>query len=211
MKFGKRKEEEKKNAEQENSENIPGVQSENNTVDADTGSEQAVEPEVLTQADIEELQKKAAECDEWKNKFLYNAAELENFRKRTARQRKELIDYAGQNILYDMLDIIDNFGRALEADKQENDPKVIIDGIEIIYKQLVKLLEKYNVSTIPAKGESFSPEIHEAIQQIPVPDTEPGTIVEELQKGYKYRDRILRASRVIVAAQPEKNETEDTE
>jgi molecular chaperone GrpE len=205
MKHKKRKEEETPNAEQEAAAAETEEQAESASAEADAKVQQDAEVEILTPEDIEELKKKAAEADEWKSKCLYTAAELDNFRKRSARERKELIDYSGQNILRDMLDIIDNFERALEADKKESDPKIIVDGIEIIFKQLLKLMEKYNVAAVPAKGEAFNPEVHEAIQQVPVPDTEPGTVIEELQKGYKLRDRVLRASRVVIAAPPEKS------
>ncbi len=166
----------------------------------ETVPEQEPETELTPEA-LEQLKAKASECDEWKSRCLYTAAELENFRKRAAKERKEMLDYAGQNILFDLLDIIDNFERALEADKNENDPTVIIDGIEIIFSQLTKLLDKYGVARVPSKGEAFNPEVHEAIQQIPVPGSKPGTVVEELQKGYTFRNRTLRPARVVVTAE----------
>lgn len=173
---------------------------------APDASPSAIDQETeLTPEELAELKNKALECDEWKTRCMYTAAELENFRKRVAKERKDLLDYAGQNVLYDLLDIIDNFERALEADKKENDPKVIIEGIEIIFSQLVKVLEKHGVSRVPAKGESFNPEIHEAIQQIPVAESEPGTVIEELQKGYTYRNRTLRPARVVVAAEAQES------
>ena len=165
----------------------------------------SAEPAELSPEEVAELKAKALECDEWKSRCMYTAAELENFRKRMARERKELLDYAGQNILFDVLDVIDNFERALEADKKESDPKVIVKGIEMIFSQLLKLLEKHGVKPVPAKGEAFNPEIHEAIQKLPVPDCEPGTVVEELQKGYTYRQRTLRPARVVVASEADQS------
>lgn len=156
-----------------------------------------------TPEEIQKLIKKADEAEEWKNKYLYATAELDNFRKRSAKERSDLIKYAGKNILYDLLEVIDNFDRAIEADKKESDPKVIVQGIEIVYKQLLKVLDSYSVKSIDSKEKSFDPEIHEAIQKIHTDKAEPGTIIGELQKGYFHKDKILRPSRVIVAAEPE--------
>jgi len=97
---------------------------------------------------------------------------------------------------------VDNFGRAVDADRKETDPAVIVQGLEIIYKQLLNLLDRYEIRRIPAKGNAFDPTLHDAIQQVSTPDAEPGTVIEELLPGYYYRDRVLRPARVIVAAAP---------
>jgi len=152
--------------------------------------------------DNEELRAKIAECEEWKTKCLYAAAELDNFRKRSAKERTNLVTYGAWDVLHDLLEVVDNFGRVIEADRTETDPKVIVEGIEIVYRQLTKLLEKHGVRAIDSEGARFDPEFHEAMQQTPAPDSAPGTVVEELQKGYKYRDRLLRPARVVVAAEP---------
>ncbi len=165
--------------------------------------------ESLTPEEIQELIKKAAEADEWKNKCLYAAAELENFRKRSVKERSDLIKYSGKNILYELLDVVDNFDRAIEADKKESDPKVIVQGIEIIYKQLLKVLENNGVKPVDSKEKPFDPEVHDAIQKVHTDEAAPGTIIDELQKGYLYKDKILRPARVVVAAEPEN--TEDSE
>lgn len=160
------------------------------------------EPVTLSAEEYAALRAAAAEAEEWKTKYLYQTAELENVRKRAQRERSELITYAGQHVLYALLDVMDNFSRALEADRQETDPAVIVQGIEMIYGQLERLLSAHNVKPIEAKGVAFSPLCHEAIQHIPSPAHEPGTVMEELQRGYYYHDRILRPARVIVAAPP---------
>ncbi len=157
----------------------------------------------LTLEEYHELCEKAAHAEEWKNKYLYQVAELENLRKRVTRERSELIKYAAQSVLYDLLEVMDNFARAIEADKDENDPTVIVQGIEMIYAQLERLLERFNVRPIAASEEAFNPEYHEAIQQIPSPEHTAGTIIEEMQRGYTYHDRVLRPSRVVVAEEPQ--------
>jgi len=144
----------------------------------------------------------AAEAADWKNKYLYAIAELENFRKRMAKERKDILAYAGQEILYSLLEILDNFGRALETDRTESNPAVIIEGIELIRKQLGAVLAKFGVKPIDALGSPFDPKLHEALQHVPSPDAKPGSIVHELQKGYMYRDRVLRPARVVIASEP---------
>jgi len=166
-----------------------------------------IEPiEPLTPEEIQELIKKAGEAEEWKNKCLYAAAELENFRKRSVKERSDLIKYAGKNVLYDLLEVVDNFDRAIEADKKESDPKVIVQGIEIIYKQLLKVLERYDVKPVESKEKVFDPEFHDAIQKVHTDEAKPGTIIGELQKGYIHKDKILRPASVVVAVEPETEE-----
>ncbi|RLD10791.1 MAG: nucleotide exchange factor GrpE [Chlamydiae bacterium] len=146
---------------------------------------------------------KVDECEEWKQKYLYTLAELENFRKRVVKERSELIKYGSRDVFYDLLEITDNFGRVIEADKKESDPKVIVQGIEMIYNQLIKLLKKNEVKPIEAEKKEFDPNVHDAMQMVPTDEYKPGTVIQEIQKGYKYRDRILRPARVVVAAEPE--------
>jgi molecular chaperone GrpE len=129
-------------------------------------------------------------------------AELDNYRKRAIKERSELLKYAGQDVLYELLEIADNYNRALEADRNETDPRVIVDGLDIIRKQLAKLLEKFEVRPIATVGTAFDPARHEALQQVPTPDAAPGSVVVELQPGYTFRDKVLRPARVVVAAAP---------
>ncbi len=190
---------------------VDETQSTENVCPADAEAEKNVEADIdvaksLTLKEIQELIKKAEKAEEWKNKYLYATAELDNFRKRSAKERSDLIKYSGKNILYDLLEVIDNFDRAIEADKKESDPKIIVQGIEIVYKQLLKVLDSYSVKSIESKEKNFDPEIHEAIQKIHTDEAKPGAIIGELQKGYFHKDKILRPARVVVAAEPE---TED--
>ena len=152
---------------------------------------------------VDEAEEKNNECEEWKQKYLYTLAELENFRKRVAKERSEMIKYGSRDVFYELLEITDNFERVIEADKNENDPKVIVQGIEMIYNQLMKLLQRHEVKPIESENSKFDPNIHDAMQKIPSDEHKPGTVIQEIQKGYKYRDKILRPARVVVAAEPE--------
>ena len=163
-----------------------------------------IEDENITEDQvIDESEEKIDECEEWKQKYLYTLAELENFRKRVVKERSELIKYGSRDVFYDLLEITDNFGRVIEADKKESDPKVIVQGIEMIYDQLIKLLQKYEVKPIETEKKEFDPNVHDAMQKVPTDEYKSGTVIQEIQKGYKYRDKVLRPARVIVAAEPE--------
>lgn len=161
---------------------------------ADQPADQPAQPDELALA--------RAQAEEWKNKYLYALAEIENMRKRAQKERSELLNFAAQNVLYDILEVADNFARALEADRAQTDPKIIVDGIEMIYKQLMQTLEKHHVRPIVTTGATFNPEVHEALQHMPTADAPPDTVVAELQRGYMLRDRVLRPARVVVAAPP---------
>ena len=156
----------------------------------------------LSPADIARIKARADEADELHTKHLYALAELENFRKRTAKERRDLINYAGQEILFDLLEILDNFDRALDAGRTESNPAVIIEGINLIRTQLARLTEKFGVKPVEALGAQFDPRMHEALQRLPSADAPPGTVIHEMQKGYMLRDRVLRPARVVVACEP---------
>ena len=154
----------------------------------------------LTLDEQKKLRDQAAHAEEWKSKYLYGMAELDNYRKRAIKERSELLKYAGRDVLYELLDVADNLARALEADRQETDPRVIVDGLDLIHKQLMKLLDKFGVCPLQTDGVAFDPNRHEALQQVPTADAAPGTVIAELQPGYTFRDKILRPARVVVAA-----------
>ncbi|MCX7847208.1 MAG: nucleotide exchange factor GrpE [bacterium] len=174
------------------------------TVSSPTGSTstETAAPETSSTSAQDELALLRAQAEEWKNKYLYALAEIENMRKRGQKERSELLRFAGQNVLYDLLEVVDNFGRALEADRAQSDPKIIVEGIELIYKQLLDVLHKHHVRPIEAAGAVFDPSVHEALLQVPTDEAKPGTVVAELQRGYFLRDRVLRPARVAVAVAP---------
>lgn len=163
----------------------------------------APSPEAGATTGVDELAQARAQAEAWRTKYLYALAEIENMRKRAQKERSELLQFAGQQVLYDLLEVADNFARAIEADRAQSDPKVIVEGIELIYKQLMQVLEKHHVKPITAAGAKFDPTVHEALHQVRTKEAEPGTVVAELQRGYMLRDRVLRPARVVVAAAPE--------
>jgi len=147
-----------------------------------------------------ELQKLRAERDMLMDRLARLQAEFENARKRAAREQQEYRDYAVADAIKLLLPILDSFERALQsAPKQAGEFK---NGVELIYKQLQDALAKLGVRAIPAKGEPFDPRVHEAIEMVETSDAADHEVLEELQRGYKFKDRLLRPAMVKVAKNP---------
>ena len=138
--------------------------------------------------------------------FLRQSADLENFKKRVAREKEEAFKYGNEALVKDLLPILDNLERALEHAELGGNGNPLLEGIELVLKGFLEILEKHGVTQISAKGETFNPQKHEAFAQVESKDHEPNTVVQELHKGYFMRDRLLRPSLVSVAKLPESNE-----
>ncbi len=144
------------------------------------------------------------ERDEMREQALRRTAELENFRRRTAKEKQELTEYANQHLLFKMLPVIDDLHSALNAGQKNSDFQSLITGLEMIYKKAVKIFEDAGVTVIePKAGEPFNVDLHEALAHIPSEAPE-GHIIQEVQRGYLFRDKVLRHTKVITSAgQPE--------
>ena len=147
------------------------------------------------------LKEAQAQIDELEDRLLRLTAEYDNFRKRAQREKNEARQFANQHLLEKQLPVLDNFEMALTAAK-DADP-AIRDGVQMIYDQFVGVLKDAGVEPIDAEGEPFDPNIHEAISQQETTDVEEGTVVQQVQRGYKLNDRLVRPARVIVAKAPE--------
>jgi len=144
------------------------------------------------------------ERDEMREQALRRTAELENFRRRTAKEKQELTEYANQHLLFKMLPVIDDLHSALNAAQKNTDYQSLLEGVEMIYKKAVKIFEDSGVHVIESKlGEPFNVDIHEALAHLPS-ETPEGHIIQEIQRGYKFREKVLRHTKVITSAgQPE--------
>lgn len=162
----------------------------------------ASEAEILRQ----ELESKAREAKENYDRFLRQAAELENFKKRAARDKAEAIQYANESLVRDLLPVLDNLERAMEHAKEGGNGKPLVEGVEMVLKGFLDVLNKHGVSQISALGEKFNPDKHEAVAQVQSEDHEPNTVVAEHHKGYYLLDRLLRPSLVSVAKPAETKE-----
>ena len=137
--------------------------------------------------------------EEMQNKYLRQVAEFENFRKRTDKEKAQMFDQGASNVLEKMLPIVDNFERGLAAVPEDEKNSAFTDGMNMIYKQLVKQMEDLGVTQIEAVGKEFDPNFHNAVMQVDSEEYEEGIVAQELQKGYMYRDMVLRHSMVAVA------------
>jgi molecular chaperone GrpE len=150
-------------------------------------------------SEVGELQKLRVERDTLIDRLARLQAEFENARKRNAREQQDFREYAVSDALKAMLPTLDSFERALQTNKEKSEFR---SGIDLIYKQLQDALQKLGLRPIPATGEPFDPHLHEAIEMVDTTDAEDHQIIEELQRGYKLKDRLLRPSMVKVARNP---------
>lgn len=143
-----------------------------------------------------------AEIGRLREQNLRALAELENYRKRVARERAEERRYAGQDTLREILDVKDNLVRAMESRGATQDLKA---GVEMTLRQLDQVLERAGISPVEALGERFDPAVHEAVQRLEQDGVEEPAVMEVMQRGYRLHDRLLRPARVVVAVPAESN------
>ena len=168
------------------------------TQDVQEEPEEALDELALKDQEIaklkEDLEKQEAETQEYISLSQRLQADFENFKKITDKQNKEIIKFANQNIIKEFLDCYEDFGRALEVEDDKN----LREGIELTYNKFKDILTKEGVEEIPAKGEKFDLNKHEALMVQESEDVENGYVIEELMKGYMYKDKVLKYSKVIV-------------
>jgi molecular chaperone GrpE len=147
----------------------------------------------------------SAEYAELKDKHLRLAAEYDNFRRRSLKERQDLHNYANENVFKELLPIVDNLERAVthaRKEEQRPDSENLLQGIELTHRSLLQILAKHGVVEIEAQGKPFDPQVHEAVRRVPSSEHQPGTVVEVYQKGYRLKDRMLRPAMVAVASEP---------
>src|SRR5262245_15758967 len=147
----------------------------------------------------------SAEFAELKDRHLRLAAEYDNFRRRSLKERQDLHNYANENVFKELLPIVDNLERALthaRREEQRPDSENLLQGIELTHRSLLQILTKHGVVEIEAQGKPFDPQVHEAVRRVPSNEHQPGTVVEVYQKGYRLKDRMLRPAMVAVASDP---------
>lgn len=148
-----------------------------------------------------EIQKLKAERDTAVDRLARMQAEFDNARKRAAKEQQDFRDFAMVDTIKTVLPVVDSFERALQAKSEGSDFRT---GIELIYKQLQDVLAKLGVHPIAAKGQQFDPRVHEAIEMVETSDADDHEVLDEWQRGYKYKDRLLRPAMVRVAKNPGK-------
>lgn len=172
----------------------------------DAQAEQADDSHAGAAAQAEQLSQLQAELDEvlksrdeFKERWMRTTADIENLRKRTRREREDFQKYGHDKFALELIQAVDNLERALQHAAKSDDSSGIVDGLQMVYRQIIVTLEKYGVVAIDARGEKFDPEHHEAIQQVETTEYDTGQVVEQYQKGYFIYDRLLRPALVSVA------------
>ncbi|WP_066194174.1 MULTISPECIES: nucleotide exchange factor GrpE [Gracilibacillus] len=150
--------------------------------------------EVVSEAAYEQLQE---EKEDLQNRLLRVQAEYDNFRKRTQKEKQADLKYKSQAIVTDLLPVLDNFERALQVDVDDPQAKSVVEGIEMVYRQLKTVLDNEEVTEIDTSGE-FDPTLHQAVMQVDEEGYESNQIVETMQKGYLLKDRVIRPAMVKV-------------
>ena len=140
------------------------------------------------------------ELQQANDRTLRAFAELENYRKRANREIDDMRKYAPASLVRDMLAVWDNMGRALEAVEQNHNPEAFVEGVRMVYDQFVQTLERHHCTKIEAVGQSFDPNVHESIAQMPSEDVPAGAVLYESQVGFKLYDRVVRPSQVVISA-----------
>ncbi len=163
------------------------------------------EKELIKELDTikKQLDTTRKQLDEEKDRYLRMGAEFDNFRKRTQREREELIKYANEKLISELIDIMENLERGVENAKKMDNKDKLIEGMELIYKQFKGVLEKNGLTPIKALGEKFDPYRHEAMMQTLTDEYEDGTILEEFTRGYMLNNRVIRYSKVRVSKKKE--------
>ena len=165
---------------------------------ADTESESAGTSSEAS-APESELQKLRAERDSLLDRLARMQAEFENVRRRNAKEQQDFREYAATDTIKPLLPVLDSFERALQV---KSEPADFRKGVDLIYKQLLSALAKLSVHPIAVKGEAFDPHYHEAIEMVETSAAPDHQVIEELQRGYKFKDRLLRPAMVKVAKNP---------
>ena len=181
----------------EEEENLEEVNTENTeSAEAEKTEEAAQEEEA---EELDPLEKAQAELAEMKNQLLYKAAEFENYRKRTLKERAELILNGGEKVITAILPVLDDMERAIANGSKTEDPQVLREGMELIYQKFVKTLEAQGVSKIETKDADFDTDLHEAVAMVPgIGDDKKGKVIDCLQEGYKLNDKVIRHAKVAV-------------
>ena len=149
--------------------------------------------------ELDPLEKAQKEIEELKTQLLYKVAEFDNYRKRTLKERAELILNGGEKFITAVLPIIDDMERAIENGEKTDDPSVLREGMELIHQKFIKTLEAQGVSKIDTENADFDTDLHEAVAMVPgMGDDKKGKVIDCLQQGYKLNDKVIRHAKVAV-------------
>lgn len=166
---------------------------------------EAILPAVLTPEHLEELKAQAARADEHWDRLLRTTADFDNFKKRATRERQDAIKFANESLIQKLLPVLDNFEMAQAAAQSAdgNSAQSLQAGIALVHQQLKSALSEAGLEEVNATGKPFDPNLHEAVSQQETNEVPEGHVVQQLRKGYRLRDRLLRPASVVVAKKVE--------
>lgn len=176
--------------------NVDQEQQREHTMESADNAETQAQEEAPGDARIAELE---LQVEEHQQRYLRAQADFDNFRRRTIKEREELAQYATMKLLNQLLPVVDNFERAIAAAKQNSDFEALSKGVDMISRQFNQVLEQEGLKPMEAIGQPFNPEYHQAVMQEQSEEHEEGIVLEELQKGYMLKDKVLRPAMVKVS------------
>jgi molecular chaperone GrpE len=164
---------------------------------------EATDDQPISADELARLRKLAAERDQYLDIAQRTRAEFENYQKRNQKEREQERRYAYGPLVYDLLPVIDNLDRALEAAQRTGDAQALVQGVAMVQRQFLEMLKRHGINRVEAQsGNPFDPNVHQAVMQKPAADVEPGRIVDVHEQGYMNQDRVLRPAKVTVSAKP---------
>lgn len=168
--------------------------------DATVAEEGSQEPELSEEEKLaKDLEEAKTELDKQKKEYLFLLAEFDNFRKRTLKEKADLVKNAAEKAMLEILPVVDDFERALQAMHDSSDLESVKEGVDLIYNKFVKYLESNGVKAIDSNNADFNTEYHEAVTTFPAADdSQKGKVIDTVQKGYMINDKVLRHSKVVV-------------
>jgi molecular chaperone GrpE len=165
----------------------------------------ALDPGTITPEQLTELKERAAKADEHWDRLLRTTADFDNFKKRAAREKQDAIKFANESLFQKLIPVLDNFDMALAAAQttaKDEAVQSLQTGVNMIYQQLKTALADAGLEELDAADKPFDPNVHEAVSQKETAEVPEGRVVQQLRKGYKFRDRLLRPATVVVAKHP---------
>ena len=187
----------KKNTE----ENMQNLENQSQEQPIEEAVQQAENQKPEEQNTVSEEEKLRAEVAELNNKFLRLYAEFDNFKRRTSKERIELLQTAGKDVLTSLLPVLDDFERALKSMGTATDVNAVKEGIELVQSKLKNILTQKGLKEMESKGTTFDADFHEAITNIPAPSEDlKGKVIDEVEKGYYLNDKVIRFAKVVVGA-----------
>lgn len=169
----------------------------------ENNSQNANPPKSETPEFTSDAQKLQEQVEKFKNDYLYLRAEFENYKRNAIKERSDLMKYGGERFIRDLLDVVDNFERALQVQLNADNFLTYKQGVEMTAQELKALLQKHSVIEVATHGVPFDPMVHEALGAEPTESVEPGHVLHVFKKPYKLHDKLIRTGQVVVARKPE--------